>query len=221
MRAEHLWNAQRARARASASRAPPRPAGESHARLALPTSVCAMLLDSKMRPHIVLRQAEQQVSIAQALSACDKKATVWPHAARCGGSEAPSVLRGGCGLCGAGCAALRGPFAKSSVLVSRLTCISSVPLIAFTRRSDTPSASRVALCPPRTRWEGTSKEPTRPATTGARALRESEWQWQRARGMRTVPPQVRTGRPSSVGKVEFLLIATSRSVQNRVPRIRS
>ena len=163
----------------------------------------------------------QQVSIAQALSACDKKATVWPHAARCGGSEAPSVLRGGCGLCGAGCAALRGPFAKSRVLVSRLTCISSVPLIAFTRRSDTPSASRVALCPPRTRWEGTSKEPTRPATTGARALRESEWQWQRARGMRTVPPQVRTGRPSSVGKVEFLLIATSRSVQNRVPRIRS
>ena len=125
------------------------------------------------------------------------------------------------GVCGAGCAALRGPFAKSRVLVSRLTCISSVPLIAFTRRSDTPSASRVALCPPRTRWEGTSKEPTRPATTGARALRESEWQWQRARGMRTVPPQVRTGRPSSVGKVEFLLIATSRSVQNRVPRIRS
>ena len=117
MRAEHLWNAQRARARASASRAPPRPAGESHARLALPTSVCAMLLDSKMRPHIVLRQAEQQVSIAQALSACDKKATLWPHAARCGGSEAPSVLRGGCGLCGAGCAALRAPFLKSQVLV--------------------------------------------------------------------------------------------------------
>ena len=76
-----------------------------------------MLLDSKMRPRIVLRQAEQQVSIAKALSACDKKATVWPHAARCGGSEAPSVLRGWCGLCEAGCAALRAPFLKLQVQV--------------------------------------------------------------------------------------------------------
>ena len=75
------------------------------------------MLDSKMRPRIVLRQAEQQVSIAKALLACDNKATVWPHAAGCGGSQAPSVLRGWCGLCGAGCAALRGPFAKSRVLV--------------------------------------------------------------------------------------------------------
>ena len=43
-------------------------------RLALPTSVCAMLLDSKMRPRIVLRQAGQQVSIERALSACNKRA---------------------------------------------------------------------------------------------------------------------------------------------------
>ena len=218
MRAEHLWSTERPRARASASRARPRPAGGSHERLPMSTSMCAMFSDSKMRPRIVLRQREHKVSIGQALSACDKMATVWPHAARCGGFEMPCVLRGWCGLCGAGGAALRGPYSILHFYTYRLTCAS---LIAFTRRSDTPSASRVALCPPRTRWDGTSKEPTRPATTGADALRESEWQWQRARGMRTVPPQVRTGRPSSVGKVEFLLIATSRSVQNRVPRIRS
>ena len=78
--------------------------------------MCAMFLESKMRPRIVLRQAEQQVSIAKVLSVCDKQATVWPHSARCGGSEAPSVLRGWCGLCGAGCAELRGPFAKSGVI---------------------------------------------------------------------------------------------------------
>ena len=72
MRAEHLWNAEQARARAPASRAHPRPAGESHARIALPTPICAMFLDSKMRPRIVLRQAEHRVSIGQALSACGK-----------------------------------------------------------------------------------------------------------------------------------------------------
>ena len=66
-----------------------------------------MFLDSKMRPRIVLRQAEQQVSIAKVLSACDKKATVWPHAARCGGSEAPSVL-----LCSGGGAGSAGPAAR-------------------------------------------------------------------------------------------------------------
>jgi len=71
-RAEHLWNTERARARAPASRAHPRPAGESHARIALPTPICAMFLDSKMRPRIVLRQAEHRVSIGQALSACGK-----------------------------------------------------------------------------------------------------------------------------------------------------
>mgnify|MGYP006120376717 CR=1 FL=1 len=49
-----------------------RPAGESHARIALPTPICAMFLDSKMRPRIVLRQAEHRVSIGQALSACGK-----------------------------------------------------------------------------------------------------------------------------------------------------
>ena len=70
--AEHLWNTERARARAPASRAHPRPAGESHARIALPTPICAMFLDSKMRPRIVLRQAEHRVSIGQALSACGK-----------------------------------------------------------------------------------------------------------------------------------------------------
>jgi hypothetical protein len=31
-----------------------------------------MFLDSKMRPRIVLRQAEHRVSIGQALSACGK-----------------------------------------------------------------------------------------------------------------------------------------------------
>ena len=46
--AEHLWNTERARARAPASRAHPRPAGESHARIAPPTPICAMFLDSKM-----------------------------------------------------------------------------------------------------------------------------------------------------------------------------
>jgi hypothetical protein len=67
MRAEHLWNAERARARATASRAHPRPAGESHPLVALSTPICAMFLDSKMRPRIVLRQAEHRVSIERAL----------------------------------------------------------------------------------------------------------------------------------------------------------
>ena len=82
MRAEHLWDAERARARASASRARARPAGESYARFALSTPICAMFLYSKMRPRIVLRQAERRVSIERALSACDKRATVRPHSAR-------------------------------------------------------------------------------------------------------------------------------------------
>ena len=36
--------------------------------------MCAMFLDSKMRPRMVLRQAGQQVSIERALSACNKRA---------------------------------------------------------------------------------------------------------------------------------------------------
>ena len=69
---EHLWNTERARTRAPASRAHPRPVGESHARIALPTPICAMFMDSKVRPRIVLRQAEHRVSIGHALSACSK-----------------------------------------------------------------------------------------------------------------------------------------------------
>eukprot|EP00966_Prymnesium_polylepis_P336721 7391718-Prymnesium_polylepis.3 len=52
---------ERPRARASASRARARSAGGSHALLPLSTSTCAMFLDSKMRPRIVLRQREHKV----------------------------------------------------------------------------------------------------------------------------------------------------------------
>ena len=149
----------RERARALHGRAP----DGSHERLPMSTSMCAMFSDSKMRPRIVLRQREHKVSIGQALSACDKMATVWPHAARCGGFEVPCVLRGWCGLCGAGGAALRGPYSILHFYTYRLTCAS---LIAFTRRSDTPTASRGALCPPRSRWDSSSKEPARPAAAG-------------------------------------------------------
>jgi hypothetical protein len=75
-------NAERARARATASRAHPRPAGESHALVALSTPISAMFLDSKMRPRIVLRQAEHRVSIECALLALDKRATARPPRAR-------------------------------------------------------------------------------------------------------------------------------------------
>jgi hypothetical protein len=100
-RAEHLWNTERARTRAPASRAHPRPAGESHARIALPTPICAMFLDSKMRPRIVLRQAEHRVSIGQALSGVRQKCVrcVRQHTcSRCMPTwiSAPQVGRGSC-----------------------------------------------------------------------------------------------------------------------------
>ena len=79
-RAEHLWNTERARTRAPASRAHPRPAGESHARLPLSTSMCAMFLDSKVRPRIVLRQAEHRVSIGQAHRRAAKVGEGWEAA---------------------------------------------------------------------------------------------------------------------------------------------
>ena len=93
-----------------------------------------------MRPRIVLRQREHKVSIGQALSACDKMATVWPHAARCGGFEMPCVLRGWCGLCGAGGAALRGPYSILHFYTYRLTCAS---LIAFTTHQEVGHALSV------------------------------------------------------------------------------
>ena len=83
MRAEHIWDAERAlHARERFTRARPTRGRIIHARFALSTPICAMFLYSKMRPRIVLRQAERRVSIERALSACDKRATVRPHSAR-------------------------------------------------------------------------------------------------------------------------------------------
>ena len=62
--------------RAPASRAHPRPAGESHARAALSTPTCAMFSDSKMRPRIGLRQAEHRVS-RQSTSGNGHSAQAW------------------------------------------------------------------------------------------------------------------------------------------------
>ena len=62
--------------RAPASRAHPRPAGESHARAALSTPTCAMFSDSKMRPRIGLRQAEHRVS-RQSTSGNGYSAQAW------------------------------------------------------------------------------------------------------------------------------------------------
>jgi hypothetical protein len=82
MRAEHGLSTKRPRARATASRAPPRPAGGSHARPKLPTTMCGMFSGSTMRPHNGLRQRVQQVSIAKALWAGNMRATAMPSRAR-------------------------------------------------------------------------------------------------------------------------------------------
>jgi hypothetical protein len=83
MRAEHGMSTERLRPRATASRAHPRPAGESHERPELPTSICGMFLDSTMRPRNGLRQRVQRVSIERALSAGTMLATERPPRARC------------------------------------------------------------------------------------------------------------------------------------------
>ena len=62
MRAEHGLSTERPRARATASRAPPRPAGGSHARPKLPTTMCGMFSGSTMRPHNGLRQSSERVA---------------------------------------------------------------------------------------------------------------------------------------------------------------
>ena len=79
----------------------------------------------------------------------------------------PSVLRGWCGLYGRGCAAMRVPYSLPHFYTYRLTCISSMT----TGRMDITLVCRGgASCPPRYRWEHSSREPKRPATAAARAL---------------------------------------------------